>query len=124
MRNLNYNKKLKPFARKNRKESTKAEIRLWCEVLKSKKTGYSFFRQRPVDRFIVDFMCKELKLVIEVDGITHNWKIEEDKQREKELMNLGFCILRFRDEDVMDNIEGVAQLINLKIEEMKTRLMK
>ena len=119
MNNNYYNKQLKVLAGKNRRESTKAEIRLWCEVLKSKKTSYTFSRQRPVDRYIADFMWKELKLIIEVDGITHNWKIDKDIERDKVLIEKGFHILRFRDQDIMENIDGVAKLVELKIEELK-----
>ncbi len=66
-----YNKALKQFARQLRKHSTLAEIILWNEVLKDRKLGYKFLRQRPVLDFIGDFYCKDLKLFIELDGATH-----------------------------------------------------
>lgn len=69
-----YNKKLQPYASKNRKQMTKAEACLWKYVLKAKMTGYTFNRQRPVLNYIADFMCKEKKLIIEVDGITHTFE--------------------------------------------------
>jgi len=69
--NYAYNKKLQPFANKLRKEMTKTEACLWKYALRaSQMKGYQFRRQRPVLRYIADFLCKELKLVIEVDGIT------------------------------------------------------
>ncbi len=111
MLNLYYNKNLKQLARKNRNESTKAEIRLWTELLKAKKTGYQFLRQRPVLNYIADFLCKKLMLIIEVDGITHDWKIDSDQQRDRVLMSKGFSILRFTDQEVMENIEGVEKVI-------------
>ena len=86
-----YNKNLKPLARNLRNDSTKAEIRLWCELLSGKRMlGYGFRRQRPVGNYIADFMCKELKLIIEVDGYSHQFKTEADRKRDAELNALGF----------------------------------
>ena len=66
-----YNKKLQPYAKILRSEMTKAAACLWKYVLKARMMkGYQFRRQRPVLNYIADFMCKDLKLVIEVDGIT------------------------------------------------------
>jgi very-short-patch-repair endonuclease len=67
-----YNKGLQRFARQNRTYGTKAEASLWKFILKGKKLGYQFNRQRPILNYIADFMCVRLKLIIEVDGITHN----------------------------------------------------
>jgi len=68
--NNNYNTKLKAFARGHRNDSTKAEIRMWCELLRNKKMlGYPFLRQRPIASYIADFFSKDLKLIIEVDGL-------------------------------------------------------
>ena len=68
-----YNTRLQPFANKLRKDMTKAEACLWKYALRARQMkGYQFRRQRPVINFIADFMCKELMLVIEVDGITHH----------------------------------------------------
>ena len=73
--NLYYNKKLKEFARRLRKQTTNAEVKLWNEVLRGRQMhGYTFLRQRPILYFIADFMCKELMLIIEVDGYTHEWE--------------------------------------------------
>ncbi|MBN2610373.1 MAG: DUF559 domain-containing protein [Bacteroidales bacterium] len=70
---LLYNKKLQPFANRLRKDMTKAEACLWKFVLRSRMMlGYQFRRQRPVLNYIADFMCKELRLIIEVDGGSHN----------------------------------------------------
>ena len=82
-----YNKHLKTFAHKNRYEMTKAEACLWKFVLSGKKLGYTFNRQRPILNYIVDFMCKELKLIIEVDGYSHLLEdvIENDIVRQQKL---------------------------------------
>ncbi|NGP75390.1 DUF559 domain-containing protein [Balneolaceae bacterium YR4-1] len=114
-----YNKKLKALARNLRNNSTKAEIRLWSEVLRARKMkGYTFLRQRPVLNYISDFMCKELKLIIEVDGVTHNYEKQwyKDKQRQKELEEHGFTVLRFSDDDIQKNLQGVYKDLERWIE--------
>jgi len=116
-----YNTKLKPYARENRNNSTKAEIRLWCELLRSKKFyGYSFLRQRPVGKYIADFMCKKLMLIIEVDGYSHNYKYDEDIKRQKELENLGFTVLRFTDEEIMRYLPNVQRVLEDFIEKVES----
>ena len=120
--NLSYNKKLKPLARALRKQSTPAEIRMWIELLRAgQMNGFSFLRQRPVGNYIADFMCKDLKLIIEVDGESH--EIEErwykDKFRQKELEEMGFAILRFTDDEVMNDLRNVESVLMTWIEEHK-----
>jgi len=90
--NWHYNKKLKPLARAMRKDMTKAEACLWKYVLRAgQMNGYTFYKQRPVLNYIADFLCKELNLIIEVDGITHLDKtiIEKDEQKENNLRAVG-----------------------------------
>jgi very-short-patch-repair endonuclease len=116
--NSHYNKNLKPFARSLRKDSTKAEVRLWCELLSKGKIGYKFLRQRPVGVYIADFMCKELKLIIEVDGYSHNFKVEEDEVKDKALGDLGYTILRFQDEEVMKDLPNVQRVIEACIDDL------
>ena len=105
-----YNKELQPYANSLRKEMTKAEACLWKYVLRAgSMMGYSFRRQRPVLKYIADFMCPELMLIIEVDGLTHNWDetIVRDQAKEAALKNAGFTILRFTDSEVLSNINVV-----------------
>ncbi len=110
--NYNYRKKLKGLARALKKHSTKAEIHLWCEVLRIKKFyGYSFLRQRPIGNYIVDFFCKELNLAIEVDGITHEEKFNEDKQKDQYLKKTGISIIRFTDDEVLHDLENVISTL-------------
>lgn len=112
MKNYHYNKKLKPFARDLRNNSTRAEIRIWAELLRAKKMlGYPFLRQRPIDQYIADFLCKDLKLIIEIDGGSHNMKGEYDKQRDNRLKELGYTTLRFTNEEVFVNLENVKLAI-------------
>jgi very-short-patch-repair endonuclease len=107
---FHYNSKLKSFAKENRKEMTKAEACLWKYVLSSKQMmGYQFKRQRSFLDYIADFMCKELMLIIEVDGITHqNEEVyDKDKIREEALRRIGFNIIRFSDSEVLEDIHNV-----------------
>jgi very-short-patch-repair endonuclease len=116
----NYNNLLQPLANKLRKDMTKAEACLWKYVLRAgQMKGYQFRRQRPVLNFIADFMCKELSLIIEVDGITHDDRWERDKDRDTKLRQAGFYILRFTDEEVLTNIEGVNRTMEKIVEEME-----
>lgn len=115
-----YNKNLKSFAKSLRNDSTKAEIRLWCELLSKNQLGYSFLRQRPINKYIADFMCKELKLIIEVDGYSRYFKTEEDNERDKALIDLGYTVLRFSDEEVMKDLPNVQRTLETWIAERKT----
>ena len=111
--NNKYNKRLKPVAYKLRSSMTKAEACLWKYGLKSKKLGVIFRRQRPVGKYIVDFICLELKIIIEVDGESHNHPeiYENDIIRQKYLENLGFMVVRFIDEEVLKSIDGVMIIL-------------
>lgn len=104
-----YNKKLKSLAHDKRYEMTKAEACLWKYILSSKKTGYTFNRQRPILNFIVDFMCKELKLIIEVDGVSHFYDetIIKDEFKQKTLEDAGYTVIRFRDPEILTQIDRV-----------------
>ncbi|MGQ0827793.1 MAG: endonuclease domain-containing protein [Bacteroidota bacterium] len=115
---LKYFNKLKPFASEHRNNSTKAEIRLWCELLrKGQMNGYSFLRQRPIDKYIVDFVCRKAKLIIEVDGYSHQFKYKEDKERDIALAKKGYKTLRFTDEEVKNHIDNIRRTIEQAIEE-------
>lgn len=113
-----YNKKLQPYANKLRKRMTKAEVCLWKYGLRARQwQGYQFRRQRPVLFFIADFLCLPLKLVIEVDGITHQWEetIRRDKRKDQVLQEAGFTVLRFTDEAVLNQINYVVTAIDKAI---------
>lgn len=122
-KNLYYNRSLKELARELRNNSTKSEIKLWSEVLRGGNTGFTFLRQRPVLNYIADFLCKELKLIIELDGYSHNfaqqWK--KDLERQKELEKAGFKVLRFSDDDVLQDIRNVESEIMYWIEKLGSK---
>jgi len=109
MQILPYNPKLKEKARQLRNTSTKAEIKLWMHLKGRQLMGHDFHRQKPIDNYIVDFFCKELMLAIELDGYTHTFEevADRDEKKEQRLRELGVRIIRFKDDDVMNNIEGV-----------------
>jgi len=112
-----YNKKLKAFARDLRKHGTKGEAILWRDVLKARQTkGYQFNRQFIIKNYIVDFICRKLKLIIEVDGYSHFVKSEEDYQRELALEELGYSILRFSESMVVYRIDEVVAEIEYAME--------
>lgn len=119
-----YNKELKPFAVNHRNNSTKAEIRIWTKLLRNKRMmGYSFLRQRPIKNYIADFFCKELNLIIEVDGYSHQFKYESDLKRDKDLAELGYHILRFTDDEVRNHITNVERAIVIWIEERQEQVI-
>lgn len=78
-------------------------------------------RQKPIGEYIVDFFCSKLKLVIEIDGISHNDKGESDRIRQKKLESLGLSVLRFYDWDVKKDIRAVVQSIENRIAEYEKK---
>jgi very-short-patch-repair endonuclease len=116
-----YNRNLRKFARDNRKTMTKAEVFLWKYILKARMTGYKFRRQRPVLNYIADFMCIELKLIIEVDGNTHLSESakEKDKIRQQILEEHGFKVIRFTDGEVLLSLGWVNDKIMEAINTLK-----
>ena len=100
-----------PIARKLRRESTEAEKALWRALRDRNLQGFKFRRQQPVGRFIVDFVCFERQLVIEVDGGQHATQTDKDKARDVWLQGQGFRVLRFWNNEVLENLEGVVEVI-------------
>ena len=105
------------IAKTLRKNSTIQEKRLW-NILKNRKFhNLKFKRQNPIGRYIVDFICYEKKLIIEIDGGQHNEEknIKEDIERTTFLKNLGFKVIRFWNNDVYQNIDGIIAEIEKHI---------
>lgn len=94
-----------------RKKMTPSEKILWNKLNKKQIYGVTFRRQHPIDKYIVDFYCHQAKLVIELDGETHLKQKEYDKNRDSELIEHGLLVLRFKNEQVIDNINSVVQKI-------------
>ncbi len=108
---LPYNPKLVERAKELRKNMTKAERKLWYDYLRNFK--HRVYRQRPIDQFIVDFYCPELKLVIEIDGDSHNSENAQiyDLERTQILEGYGLTVIRFTNQEILTNFEGVCEVI-------------
>ncbi|MGH9051853.1 MAG: endonuclease domain-containing protein [Acidimicrobiia bacterium] len=101
-------------ARQLRREQTSAEARLWRELRRG-NLGSRFRRQEPIGPYIVDFVCLATRLVVEVDGATHE-DPEPDARRDALLERLGFRVLRFWNGDVYHHLEGVLDRIAAELE--------
>ena len=106
-----YNAKLKERARELRNNATPMEKKLWIYLKGKQIEGFDFHRQKPINQFIVDFYCAELKLVIEIDGSIHIGKEEADKERQEIIEKFHINFLRFTNDEVKNNMEGVIQTI-------------
>lgn len=103
---------LKEFAHENKRHMTEAESMLW-EFLRAGRLGARFKRQHIILGFIVDFVCLESKLVIEVDGGYHSEfeQIQKDEHRTEKIEALGYRVIRFTNEEVMEDISKVLKII-------------
>ncbi|WP_349817276.1 DUF559 domain-containing protein [Bradyrhizobium sp. SSBR45R] len=108
MRQTTMDGRQQSFARRMRAEPTEAEHVLWQRLRHDiKLAGSHFRRQAQIGPYIVDFVSRKAKLIIEVDGGQHDWKQAEDAARTKEIEALGYRVLRFWNNEVLGNIEGV-----------------
>ena len=98
-------------ARNLRKRLTDTERFLWSQLRARQIEGCKFRRQTPIGKYIVDFVCHEQRVIVEVDGGQHSEKAEEDRIRDKWLGEQGYRILRFWNNEVLTNIEGVLEVI-------------
>lgn len=98
-------------AKELRREQTVAEEKLWTHVRNRALMGHKFRRQYPIENFIVDLCCPDKKLMIEVHGPTHEGREDYDRERAKRLSEMGYRVLRFKNEDVLLNIDGVLETI-------------
>ena len=119
---LLYNKNLKPFARRLRAEGTKGEAILWFNALKAKKmNGHQFNRQYPIGNYVVDFVCRRLSLIIEIDGSSHFSKSESDYTRQVYLTGLGYHVLRFSEAEVVHRLDDVVGAIYYAVESFENK---
>jgi very-short-patch-repair endonuclease len=105
--------RFKARARTLRASQTSAEAKL-CQALHNRKLAHwKFRRQHPIDRYVVDFVTLDGKLIVEVDGVTHSEpsELERDKTRTDVLEACGFLVVRVSNTDVYENLEGVLELI-------------
>ena len=113
MRYLPYNANLKTFSRDLRNNSTIGEILLWKQLRARQMMGYQFYRQKPLTKYIVDFYCPQLKLIIEVDGQYHNEDEQQvsDRERQDFLEEIKLNFLRFAEMVVRKKMPGVLKEI-------------
>jgi len=112
---------LKPRRKELRATMTPAEIRLWQALKHSQLNPLKFRRQHSIGPFVADFYCPSAKLVIELDGSVHDSETaqQQDEERTAYLVNLGLRVVRFENQDVMENLEGVLAEIRRRAGEVK-----
>lgn len=109
------NKILTEFAKDLRKKSTDTENHLWRYLRNRQMEGFKFRRQQPIGKYIVDFVNFERKIVIEADGGQHSIYEEKDRIRDDWLKKEGYKVLRFWDNEVLNNIDGVLEVIRKEL---------
>ena len=111
-----YNPALKSYARDLRNHGTKSEAMMW-KVLKNKQTGYTFTRQKPILNYIADFYCHELRVVVEIDGSSHDdiQQMRDDQERDRQMEAIGLRVVRILDSEVKRDPIKAAQYIYFKL---------
>lgn len=104
--------RLKKYSRSLRKSSTDLEDRLWYYLRSRRFMGYKFRRQHPISHYIVDFVCLKSKVVIELDGCQHLQQKEYDACRDKFLQKSGYTVLRFHNNEFIENLDEVLECIS------------
>jgi very-short-patch-repair endonuclease len=102
---------LKAFARRLRANPTGAERLLWEELRLCRLAGHRFRQQCIIDPYIVDFYCPQAKLAVEVDGETHLWKSDSDRERDRFLLERGISVVRVTNDQVRHHMKDVKALI-------------
>ncbi|MBR4786534.1 MAG: endonuclease domain-containing protein [Bacteroidales bacterium] len=115
IQHLPANPELSGHARKNRKAGNMAEVVFWLQVHRRMFHGLDFDRQKVIGNYIVDFYAKSLGLVVEIDGGSHNQKLDYDAQRDEYLEGLGLKVFRTTDYDVLQHVDLVLEDLELFI---------
>jgi very-short-patch-repair endonuclease len=102
-------------ARSLRRTLTRAEFALWARIRGRQLGDFKFVRQEPVDRYYADFVCRERRLIIELDGGQHAQR-PGDQQRDSALCALGYRVFRIWNNEVIDNLDGVLQTLLSELE--------
>lgn len=106
-------------ARELRQAATPAERLLWTYLARS-QLGAKFSRQMPVEAFFADFLCRERKLIIELEGHSHDVQPQRDVYRDHKLKETGYRVLHFTNSEVLGNVAGVISSIQLALQEVPT----
>ncbi|MCX8034959.1 MAG: endonuclease domain-containing protein [Candidatus Dojkabacteria bacterium] len=112
---LPFDLELKETAKELRKAGNLSEVLLWNQIKNKKFLGLDFDRQKIIGNYIVDFYCKDLGVVIEIDGASHDEKVEYDRKRDKYLESLGLKVIHILDTDVKNNLQGVIEFLKREI---------
>jgi very-short-patch-repair endonuclease len=107
----------KPLARRLRRDTTDAEALLWRRIRDRALLGRKFRRQHPIGPYVADFVCIEARLAVELDGGQHDRRAEETSVRTAFLEGRGFRVLRFWNNDVLANLDGVLERIACALQE-------
>ena len=107
-------------ARELRNAATPAERKLWQYLGASRLDGHKFSRQIPVGPFYPDFLCRAKRLVVEIDGYSHDADPERDAKRDEYFNSLGYIVMRFTNDDVLNNVEGVVTAIGIALADRPT----
>lgn len=123
MVHLPYRKDLRQLARQLRAETTPVEAALWSRLRRKQVLGLRFHRQKPILDFIVDFYCPKAGLVIEIDGRHHgeDEQAERDGQRAEILRQLDLVVVRFSNEQITEDLDGVVDEIRRVVVERMRR---
>lgn len=117
-----YKKNLTTLARENRKNPTAAEKHIWQQLLRLRQSSnYKFLRQKPIGGYILDFYCAALQLAIEIDGDSHAEREEYDAERTRFLNACGIQVLRYNNDDVLQNITGVYEHLSSTIANLTSK---
>ena len=111
-------RRLKPLAREMRHKPTPTEEKLWDKLRNRRLLGAKFRRQHAIEGFIVDFVCLQYGLIIEVDGSIHEQQADYDASRQAVLETQGFRVLRIHNKAVIKEIDAVLELIGETLQEL------
>jgi len=110
-KDLPYNPKLREKAKELRKAGNLAEVLFWKSVKNKQFLGLDFDRQKIIGNYIVDFYCKDLGFVVEIDGESHDFKGNYDEERDKYLKTFGLEVFHFKDKDIKENLDGIIKYL-------------
>jgi len=111
-KSLPHNPELREFAKELRKAGNLCEVLLWKQLHKKKFKQYDFDRQKIIGNYIVDFFCVNCDVVIEIDGISHDYKVEYDNERHRYFEGLGLTVIHISAKDILDNLDDVMIMLD------------
>jgi very-short-patch-repair endonuclease len=109
-------------SRQLRRESSTPERLLWSKLRNGRCAGWKFRRQEPVGRYVVDFLCASIRLIVELDGRSHDEREAEDNARQTYLEQMGFLVVRVGNDRLISDLDGVAEAIADACEERRVEL--